>query len=403
MSAQILDGIRILDCTVFQVGPYATYMLAALGADVIKVEQPGVGDSMRGLKEFLGTPTEYNGRNYLVEEMNANKRGIAINLKIDEGKEVLRKLCERSDVFLTNYSMSVRRKLGVDGPTIKAYNPKIIYASGSAFGNLGVDGEALAFDIVGQARSGTMLGSGDRDSPPCPLTPGIGDRIASINLAYGVLGALLARERLGVVQDVTTSQLASLMMLQGYSIIQSWIHNRPFIRASRKENKGPLYNIYKCKGDRWLCLGILQDKDYAPLCKAIGREDLITDPRFMSLSKRSANCIELIKILDEILATRTYEEWEPKLREADIPFSRVNNFIDLVSDPQVIANDYLIKWDHPVMGPINYPGFPVQFSETPLTLRMPAPEVGQHTEEILIDVLEYSWEEIEKLRSEGVF
>lgn len=112
MSAQILDGIRILDCTVFQVGPYATYMLAALGADVIKVEQPGVGDSMRGLKEFLGTPTEYNGRNYLVEEMNANKRGIAINLKIDEGKEVLRKLCERSDVFLTNYSMSVKKKVG---------------------------------------------------------------------------------------------------------------------------------------------------------------------------------------------------------------------------------------------------------------------------------------------------
>jgi crotonobetainyl-CoA:carnitine CoA-transferase CaiB-like acyl-CoA transferase len=257
---------------------------------------------------------------------------------------------------------------------------------------------------LGLARSGIMLAAGEPDMPPLQIAGGIADQMGGIMLAYGVIAALLARERFGVGQEVDASHLGSMMFLQGLSVAARLMMGFAIPRMPRKFAINPLWNHYCCGDGKWLCLGMLQpDRYWADFCRALGRPELAADARFTDLRSRALNAAAVIEILDDIFATKPRDEWVQMLRRGgDFIFTIVNSVDDLPSDPQVRANDYIIDFDHPAFGTTPVLGMPVRLRETPGRVRLPAPEFGQHTEEILTNLLGYSWEQIATLKSEEV-
>ena len=403
----VLKGIRVVDWSVFQVGPYAAVMLADMGAEVIHLEEPGRGDALRGITFQYGLPLTVEGRHILFEEHNRNKKGLAVDLHHPLGREAIYRLVEKSDVFLTNYRASAVARYGMDYETLLRYNPRLIYARASGYGFEGPDKDLPSIDLIAQARSGMMLASGEEGSPPAFLTLGIGDRVTSFLLAYGVTVALLARERLGIGQRVDISQLGAMAIMQGNNLMPALFLGRSIPRHNRtRPPRNPLYNSYRCKDDRWVVIAALGQgvgKNWLDFCNAIGRPNGKDDPRFASEEARMENREELVRLLDEVFSTRTAAQWEEAIHgSVDIPFTAVNQITDLIDDEQMTANKYIVDWDHPVLGRIKFPGFPVSFSETPPTLYAAAPECGEHTEEILTEVCGYTWEEMGRLKEAGV-
>lgn len=400
-----LEGIRVLDWTQWQQGPVATTMLADLGADVIKIEHRERGDPGRGMKTIMGTMIgEEIPINTYFEGHNRNKRGITLDLSKEKGREVLYRLVEKSDVFVHNFRKHVPQRLGVDYDTLSRYNPRLIYAIGSSYGPEGPQAGETAMDLIAQARSGIMTTIGEPDSPPLPNQPGLADQVGANTLALAILAALIARDRIGVGQKVEVSLLGSMCWFQQLGIALALAVNKVIPRRGRKGQGNPLWNYYPCQDERWIMLAMLQsDRYWADLCKVLGREDLATNPKFEDMFKRSENHGELIDILDEIFMSKPRDEWVRVLKEGgDFIFGPVNSLLDLAQDPQVVANQYITDFDHPSFGAIKLVGIPFHFSETPGALRLPAPEFGQHTEEVLLEIGGYSWEEIEKLRIEEV-
>lgn len=399
----ILEGIRVLDWSVYQAGPFAAALLADLGADVIHLEEPGRGDLLRGVKTSFGvSPVLPQGRNIHVEEHNRNKRGLALNLKHPKSKEVVARLIAETDIFMTNYRLQAAKRFGMDYETLSQHNPRLIYAHSSGFGVKGPDADSPSLDFVAQARAGSLLALTPPDAEPTLGIPNVGDRSCSIFTAFGVLAALIGRDRLGIGQEVFASQLGSMICLQGYTISLALLSGKDVPSHVRTEAPNPIWNSYKCKDGQWIALGGFAAVNWPPFCKAINMPELQADERFESMEMRQENRKELIAIIDDIMATKTRDEWLEIFRNNDVVASRVNRLVDLASDPQVLANDYITEWDHPTLGPMKFVGFPVGYSKTPLKFRMAAPEVGQHTEEILLEVCGYDWDDINKLRDEGV-
>lgn len=400
-----LEGIRVLDWTVWQQGPVATALLGDLGAEVIKIEERLSGDPGRGLRRVRGiSPLLAGGRNFYFEYNNHNKKSIALDLKKEEAKEIVYRLAEVSDVFVQNFRQGVAARLGLDYGSLRRYNPRLIYATASGYGPQGPDRGKPAMDYQGLARSGIMTAIGEPDMPPLAMAGGIADQMGAIMLAYGILAALLARERLGIGQEVDVSHLGSMVTLQGLNVAASLLLGRELPRQYRNRADNPLWNHYRCKDGRWIALAHLQpDRYWADFCHALGIEHLENAPRFADMEKRAQNSPELIAILDEIFPTKTYQEWEKALQEkGDFIYTQIQSISDLAADPQVMENEYIVDFDHPTLGKVKMPGLPVRFSKTPGSIRTPAPELGEHTEEILKDVLKYSWEEIAHLKETEV-
>lgn len=401
---QVLEGIRVIDWTQWHAGPYATALLGDLGAEVLHIEDPARGDAFRAVKSILGASFELpDGRHAAVEELNRNKRGVALNLKHPRGLEAMLRLVERSDVFVTNFRGADRLGLGYEG--LKKINPRLIYATNTGYGPRGPDAGSPSLELMAYARSGAMLASGEPGMPPIYLTASIADRISAVFLSYGILCALLARERFGVGQEITSSQLSAMIVLQGTAVIPFLLAGREMNRHDRSRAGEPLYNWYCCRDGRWLALGMLEgDRYWSTVCRALGREDLEKDPRFAAQPSRGENSEELVRILDQVFATRTREEWLATLRQAgDLIVTVVNKIADLPSDPQVTANNYIVDWDHPALGPVKFVPFPVELSETPASLRLAAPQIGEHTEQVLTEVCGYSRDEVAELRQQGAF
>jgi len=240
--------------------------------------------------------------------------------------------------------------------------------------------------------------------PPLQIAGGIADQMGAIMLAYGVLAALLARERYGMGQEVDGSHLGSMMALQGLSVSARLMWGFAIPRMPRKYQANPLWNHYECQDGRWICLGMLQpDRYWTDFCRAVGRPELGTDERFVDLRVRAANAGAAIEILDAVFATKPLAEWLRILRAGgDFIFCQVNAVDDLPNDPQVTANDYIVDYDHPRFGQTQVIGLPVQLGETPGSIRRPAPEFGEHTEEILTELLGYSWEQVAALKDREV-
>jgi len=398
-----LDGVRVIDWTIWQQGPVCSAMLGDLGADVIKVEERVGGDPGRGMGKLSGVDLT-DRPNFYFEANNRNKRGLTVDLKKPEGREIIYRLVEKSDVFVQNFRKGVAGRLGIDYATLRRYNPKLIYATATGYGPEGPESGDPSFDQLGLARSGIMLAAGEPDMPPLAIAGGIADQMGAIMLAYGVLAALLARERFGVGQEVDASHLGSMMALQGLSVSARLMWGFAIPRMPRKFQSNPLWNHYQCQDGRWICLGMLQpDRYWADFCRVLGRPELATDERFDNLRSRAANAPAAIEILDAAFATKPLAEWLRVLRAGgDFIFCHVNAVDDLPADPQVQANQYVADFEHPRFGRTQVMGIPVRLRETPGSVRLPAPEFGEHTEDILTNLLGYTWDEIATFKEREV-
>ena len=399
-----LDGIRIVDWTIWQQGPVATQMLADLGAEVIKIEERERGDPGRGIVAVAGSSTVKGGRNYYFEANNKHKKSIALNLKQPEAREIVHRLAARSDVFVQNFRKGVAQRLGLGYAELAALNPRIIYASASGYGPEGPDSGEPSFDYLGQARSGIMNAIGTGSTAPTYVYGGIADQMGAIMLAYGVLAALFARERTGIGQEVDASHLGSMMALQGLNVVARTIMGKEFPRNTRANAYNPLWNHYRCADDKWISLAMLQpDRYWKNFCEVVGKPELIEDPRFAEAKVRGKNSAAVVAIFDEVFAAHPRDEWMRVLKgRGDFIYTIVNSVSDLPDDPQVRANGYVVEYDHPALGNLTLLGMPVKLSATPGEPRGHAPELGEHTELLLTEMLGYSWDDIARLREANV-
>jgi len=401
-----LHGIRIIEAAQLLNGPAASYMLGDLGAEVIKIETPGIGDMARGFISAWDVPMKGpEGINILFETANRNKRSIVLDLKNDSGRAIFYKLIEKSDVFITNFSRRVLSDLQISYDTLEQYNPKLVYAATTAFGSKGPLGDQRGFDMVAQAYSGAMWIFGDRDSPePSVAVGNLFDQMAASMLAYGVLAALVARERQGVGQYLESSLLAGGIHMQAHNINPFLWKGRAMARFSRKRCRNPLTNYYLCADGKWILLSEPQSaRHWHDFCIAIGRPELEHDPKFNTADARRESFAEFIAILDEVFATKPRDKWLEIFSAYKFVHCPVYDYAEMTAEPQVWENQYLVEMEHPVLGKIKTAGFPAQFSKTPASIQSAAPEFGAHTEEVLIEVLGYTWEELADLRESGAF
>jgi crotonobetainyl-CoA:carnitine CoA-transferase CaiB-like acyl-CoA transferase len=402
----LLSGIRAIEWATFGNGPIIGVILGDLGAEVIKLEDRVAGDPSRGISAFQGVGTKSpEGINLVFESSNRNKKSIRVDLKKEKGRELIHRLVEKSDVFYTNYRKSVAKRQGMDYETLSKHNPMLIYGRASGLGPEGPENEKRAFDPVGLARSGLMSAAGERESPPGQIVGAIVDTMGATMTAFGIVGALFARERFNIGQEVDASLLGAGMWAQFSNISLTLLRGRTMSRHSRAGAKNPLANVYQCKDGEWLSLAEPQSDRYWPqFCKVLRIESLEKDPRFSDEWKRREHCEAFVSILDKIFAEKTRAEWVDifqKQGKQFIAWERVQTIPDLVHDPQVIANRYLVDFAHPVLGNIKVQPFPIGFGKIPVRPRSHAPEFGQHTEEVLLEI-GYTWDDIAQLQDEEV-
>ena len=397
-----LDGIRILEWGIFHAGPGATAILADLGAEVIKIEQPGLGDPIRLLSRFGKANVSMKGRSLFYEGANRHKKNITLNLDTEKGREIAYRLAAKSDVFMTNIRRKGVEKLRMTYPALSHINPRIIYATVSGYGPRGPESQQGAFDFHGQARSGMMYCMGEPDMPPLLLHFGVIDQATAIMASHAILTALFARERTGKGQEVHVSILGSALFLQYFNVMNAMVMGQPVPRHERRSTDA-LRNYYQCQDGKWVCITVsYQMSAWEDFCRAIGHPEMAKDPRFETRERRFENCEELIALLDSVFTTRTQEEWHRLFVEHGIFATRINSSMDLRYDPQVLENDYLVNFDHPIFGRNLIPGYPVHVSETPADTRGRAPEQGEHTDEVLQEIAGYSASEITQFRDDGV-
>jgi CoA:oxalate CoA-transferase len=396
-----LAGIKVIEISTFQQGPVAGMRLGDLGADVIKIE-PKEGDPARRHMTTIKAEFHVNGYNYYFEHANRNKRGIVLDMKKEKGMDIFLKLVDSADVFLNNMSIGAPLRLGIGPEVLLARNPRLIYAQASGWGRKGPIANNLSFDYTGIARSGLMMAAGENGTPPCMILPGLGDELGGLMCAWAVSLALFARERTGKGQLVDTSLMGSVVAMLGHLMSGTAMLKQEFPRFVRASAGNPLYNHYLCKDDKWLAIAHLDpDRWWAKVCGALGLERLIHDPQFSTFAARSENRRELVAIFDEVFAGKTREEWIQILGEHGCIFTPIQDIKEVVHDPQVLANNYMINIEHPTYGPLQTMGFPWDLSETPASWRRKAPELGEHTEEVLLE-MGYGKDEVATLRDEGV-
>ena len=399
----VLSGVRVLEVAQWWFVPSAGAVLADWGAEVVKIEHPQVGDPQRGLVTSGLVPK--GGFNFMWEQPNRSKRSVALDLASEGGLELLYKLAERSDVFLTSFLPEARRKLRIDVEQIRAVNAKIIYARGTGQGTRGPDAERGGYDGASfWARGGVAaVLSGDGPGPPVGQRPAFGDGIGGMAIAGGIAAALFRRERSGEPSVVDISLLATAMWTLAPDITMARalaaLSGR-LPKLDRRLAPNPIVNAYPTKDGRWIMLIMLQsDRNWPDLCRHLGREDLIADPRFEDSAKRFENRAACVDALDAIFSQRTLEEWKRALATTDGVWAPVQRPIELYDDPQVLANCYLPEVELGDGSRCQLVNSPVQFDGEPAALRH-APEHGQHTEQVLLE-LGLSWDELSRYKASG--
>jgi crotonobetainyl-CoA:carnitine CoA-transferase CaiB-like acyl-CoA transferase len=382
-------------------------MLGDLGAEIIKVEDREKGDPSRGTSAVFGSSmTLPNGENILFATANRNKKSITLDLKKPAGRELLYQLVAKSDVFCTNYTQAAILKLGIDYETLKQHNPTLVYGLATGYGLKGPESCKRAFDSVAQARSTIMYAlGGEPDSPPAQIGGPVFDQLTGTLLVYGILAALVRKARDGMGQQVEVSLLGSGIHLQAYNINAALWRGRQIPRPSRRNMKNPLSNHFECADGEWLLLSEPQADRYWPMfCSTLGIQNLEKDPRFIDTAKRRENYRELNELIEQVFKTRPRAEWMKILDEkgGGIAYSPVLRPTDLANDQQALENNYISAFDHPSLGPIKMVGNPVNFSRTPAKAEGYAPQFGEQTEEVLLEVAGYTWDDIQRLKDEEV-
>ena len=391
-----LEDVRVLDLTHALAGPFCSTMLADFGAQVVKLEPPGHGDIARG----WGAPLPGGETAYFVS-LHRNKRGIVVDLKKPEGKELFFKLVEQSDVVLENYRVDALKRLGLDYEQACKRNPGIVYCSISGFGQDGPYRERAALDLILQAESGMISVTGEEGSHGTRCGVSIADMTAGMYCAYAVMLALRVKEKTGIGQQVDISMMEGQLSLLTTAVANYFadgIVPRPMGTAY---NVVVPYQTFRTK-TRDLALAIAGEKLWRKFCPIMGAPELLEDPRYVNTVQRSRHRDTLIPRLQEIFLTKSYEQWEQILLANDIPVGAINDLSQVVEHPQVEARQSLREVDHPAVGKVRVVGSPVRLSKTPAREPTPSPVHGQHTREVLREVLGLSDDEAGKLEAAGV-
>ena len=397
---QVLQGVRIVEVAQWWFVPAAGAVLADWGADVIKVEHPVTGDPQRGLVTSGLVPST-GGVNFMIEQPNRGKRSVGLDLGHPRGRDLLYRLVETADVFLTNFLPPARRRLQIDVGDIRRVNPKIVYVRGHGQGARGPDAEKGGYDAAsfwcrgGIANAVTPSGA----AAPVMQRAAFGDSTGGMAVAGGIAAALFRRERTGSPAVVDVSLLGTAMWVMGPDIIASKLLGIDLPSGDRTQPPNPIVNSYRTKDGRWLFLNMLQpDRFWPDLCRRLGRPELVADPRFADDRTRFENRGECVRILDGIFAGKTLAEWRAELADAEGVWAPMQSARELPDDPQAVANGYLPEVER---GGTRFTlvASPVQFDERSPTLG-PAPDLGQHTEEVLLE-LGLSWDELAAAKEAG--
>lgn len=381
---KLLGGLRVLDLSRVLAGPYCTMMLADYGADIIKIEPPVVGDDSRAFGPFIGKESAY------FMSLNRNKRSIELNFKRQEECDLFKEMVKEADVVVENYRPGTMEKFGLGYEDLKAINPKIIYAACSGFGHTGPYRDKPAYDIIVQAMGGIMSITGPENGDPTRVGASVGDVMAGMFTAYGVMLALYHRERTGEGQKIDVGMLdCQVAVLENAIARYVTSGNVPGPLGNRHPSITP-FSSFTAK-DGYIIVGAGNARLWERLCTILERPDLINDERFSTNALRTANVNELMTILNAVFINKTINEWLEVLEEAGLPCAPINTVDRIVNDPHIAARNMIVEVEHPVAGKLKMPGVPVKLSATPGSVDFPAPLLGQHTHEILKEVL--GWDE----------
>jgi crotonobetainyl-CoA:carnitine CoA-transferase CaiB-like acyl-CoA transferase len=387
-----LEGVKVLDLTRVLAGPFSTMMLADLGAEVIKIEIPVKGDDSRQFGPFK------NGESSYYMNLNRNKKGMTLNLKAKEGRELFLDLVKKSDVVVENYRPGTMEKLGLGYEDLKKVNPGIVYGCVSGFGHYGPYKDRAGYDIIGQAMGGLMSTTGWPDGEPTRTGTAMGDVLAGLSVTIGILAALRHRDLTGLGQKVDVSLVdsvvASLEIINQIYLVEGKIPQRI---GNRYESVYP-YDSFKTKDDS-IVIGCGNDKLWAKMCDLMGAPELITDDRYDKNPKRVAKNIEVKEIVEKWTMTQSAEELVSSMLEAGVPCAPINNIEQVVKDPHIAgAREMFVEVNHPVAGKMKITGSHIKLSETKPSVKTPSPLLGEHNDYVLKEYLNYSDEKIKELK-----
>jgi crotonobetainyl-CoA:carnitine CoA-transferase CaiB-like acyl-CoA transferase len=402
--AGLLDGVKIIGFEQVVGVPAATAVLADWGADVIKIE-PTWGDWQRSLVSFNRSPLllhlEKGDIELHFEFLNRSKRSVVINLRKKQSQEVISKLLQNADIFATNYSTDVLEKYSLDYTSLKEKYPGLIHFVLTGYGSKGPKANDRGYDYVAAWSYGGLMDlvSSSPDSPPPISRPGMMDIVASAHITSGLLAALYYKQKTGKGQGLELSLYHTAAWTLGLDI-QTALYGHPQPKWDRKCAPNPMYTSYRCK-DRWCMMCHPTQEYWAPFCKAIGKTEWIDDPRYATMDSREQHAEELVALLDKVMVSKTWVEWEKEFRANDLIISGNQTVAEILQDEQAIVNNFYTDIEHPVAGTARLLNSPVQFSETPANIRWAAPQLGIDTEEVLQEN-GYTWKDLEKLKEEGV-
>jgi crotonobetainyl-CoA:carnitine CoA-transferase CaiB-like acyl-CoA transferase len=394
MPISALEGIRVLELTQIMAGPLCCMLLADLGAEVIKIENPRGGDDSRRM-----APPYYNGESAAFVAVNRNKYGIALDIRTPQGSELLWRLIETADVLVENFRPGTMDRLGFGYEQVHAKQPRLVYCSVSGFGHTGPYAERGGFDLVAQAMSGALSITG---SPTEPAKIGVpmSDLNAGLFASHAILAALLARARTGEGQYIDTSLFEAALAYTIWESNEYWATGTPPQRLGTAHRLAAPYQVF-ATANGWIAIGAANQRNWERLVHALDRSDLLHNSLFATNSERMAHLPALVETLTETLKTRTTEEWLPLLEQSGVPCGPVLTLDQVYQHPQVKARQMDIEIEHPIAGRTHAIGFPVKYSATPPHIYRPAPILGQHTFQVL-ETLGITREQCRQLETAGI-
>jgi len=392
-----LDGIRVVDLSRIVVGPYCTMVLGDMGADVIKIEIPGRGDDTR-----MWGPPFVGGESAYYISLNKNKRSLTLDFKTEEGKRILRQLVSVSDVLVENYRLGTLEKVGFGYDAVNEINPRIIYCSITGYGATGPMAHEVGVDVVVAAEAGLIGITGEQDRPPSKVGVAITDILTALFAQGAIANALYHREKTGKGQKLDLSlfesQVSTLFNLSQSYLVSGNIPQRwGLAHASIVPYQG-----FRTKDGAYIMVTVTSERMWEKFCQVMGIPEFMRDRRFDENKKRVINRDQLVPLLEGKIAAGDSDEWISKFRGVGIPCGRVNTMDRVFSHPQIQPRNMLVELDHPTANKVKLVGIPVKYSETPGSVRLPPPILGQHTDEILSELLGHSQGEIHALRERGI-